>query len=253
MPLRAVPGVRTPPAWPVGHCCVLGWIAWEQETWAPRMPHTEGEAAELPAATAGHCHRTQNRCPSVHASIHPCIHPSLPVLLSPVICFPFPSLCPKSITSVPLPPAPTAASPARCDSPAPRLTCPIPRCPAAGGDPGLPGSCCPSAAPTPTAGRGGRPPPLPPLDREKRGRDSRTWGRREKPRATWGQGTPAQRAQILQPHVHWGGEAGADVCVERLGIAGLVPLPAWLFQHPQGVAQKACREVYRVCQDRRAS
>lgn len=48
-----------------GHLHVLRWTAWGDGTWAVRTPCTQGETAELPAATVGHCPPTQDRCPSV--------------------------------------------------------------------------------------------------------------------------------------------------------------------------------------------
>lgn len=111
-PPRAVPEAQTPPAWAAEPCCTLGWVAWGQGTWAPGMPHTRGKllSCQQPLWVTVTPHRTV---------VHPSIHPSVPMLLSPIICFPCPSPCPKSITSVPLPrvlpPGPTAApAAARC-------------------------------------------------------------------------------------------------------------------------------------------
>lgn len=86
-PHCAIPGVWTPA------CLEMDCLG--RGNLAVRMPCTQGETAELPAATAGHCPPTQDR--------HPSIRPSLPMLLSPVTCSLCPPLCPKSIASVPLP------------------------------------------------------------------------------------------------------------------------------------------------------
>lgn len=165
-------GAWTPPAWATRPCHALGWVAW-----ALRMPPTQGEAAELPEATAGHCHPTYDHGLS--------IHPSVPTLLSPITFFLCPSLCPKSTTSVPpaQSPAPepyssiscchVSSSPVRRDNPAPTLTCSIPRWLAARSHTGFPGSCCPSTTPTSTAGPRGR---QLSAGGDKRGVDSRARG-----------------------------------------------------------------------------
>lgn len=154
-----------------------------------------------------------------------------------------------------LPPSPIAAPAAARRYPALRgVTAPQQRLPVPSLADRLPeetqgslGAAAPRQLPPPQAGPGGRQPSLPPpgRDKEKRGGDSRTWGRRETPRAAGEQGIPAQPAPLLQPYMHWGSEAGLPPRaggLERLDIAGLVPLPPWLSEHPQGEAQKVCRK-----------
>lgn len=90
--------------WALRYPGTLQWVAW-----APGMTHAQGEAAELPAATEDHGHPAQD-CRSS-------IPPSLSMLLSPIICFPCPSLSQKHhicpLTRVLLPSSTAAPATAR--------------------------------------------------------------------------------------------------------------------------------------------